>query len=134
MSKLYYVAGPFRAKTLNGVQQNIDRARNVAAALAERGLMPVCVHTMEGLAMHDIQQENNGQFWVDGTLEVLRRCDAVVVCGDHRKSAGTMGEIHEAFRRGMPVYWWNETTQCGYRVTSMTSDGEFDYSTRWERV
>lgn len=102
--KLFYVAGPFRAPTLAQIQQNIDKARNVAVELAEAGLMPVCVHTMEGLAMHDIQQADRGQFWVDGTLEVMRRCDAVVLVEGWERSQGTLGEIAEARRLGLPIY------------------------------
>lgn len=102
--KLIYVAGPFRAPTLAAIQRNIDRARDVAVALASAGLMPVCVHTMEGLAMHDIQQGDNGQFWVDGTLEIMRRCDAVVLVDGWQNSQGTLGEIEEARKLGIPVY------------------------------
>lgn len=44
------------------------------------------------------------QFWLDGTLEMLRRCDAIMLADGWRTSKGTEAEINEALRLGKPVY------------------------------
>lgn len=107
--KLVYIAGRFRGPSNATIQQNIDVASWARAPIAAEGHFPICVHVAEGLAMHDLHQENNGQWWIDATLEVLRRCDAVVVVPGWQESVGTQGEINEALRLGLPVYeaQWN---------------------------
>jgi hypothetical protein len=99
-----YVAGKFRGAKLADVDRNISFASMFVAPIAEAGAMPVTVHLCEGVRAHDIHQENNGQWWVDATLEVLRRCDALVVIPGWQTSSGTIGEIKEAFRLGLPVF------------------------------
>ena len=95
---LVYIAGRFRGAKNADVQRNIDIAAQFRAPIAEIGAMPVCVHIGEGLAMHDIQQQDNGAWWLESTLEVLRRCDAIVAVPGWRESAGSYGEVAEALR------------------------------------
>lgn len=69
--KLVYVAGPYRATTVWGVEQNILAAQAVGAqVLAIDGLHPVIPHMntrqMEGIA--------SDEQVLAGTLEMLRRC------------------------------------------------------------
>lgn len=37
-------------------------------------------------------------------MELLRRCDAVVLCPGYGRSTGTQDEIEEAKRRGLPIF------------------------------
>lgn len=55
--------------------------------------------------MHDIQQENKGAFWLEATLDELRTCDAVVVVPGYQTSSGTLAEIDEAKKLGLPVFY-----------------------------
>lgn len=103
-TKLVYVAGKFRGAENADVQRYIDVASWFRAPIAKTGCFPVCVHIGEGLAMHDLNQENNGQWWVDATLEVLRRCDALVAVPGWHTSSGTFGEMQEALRLKIPVF------------------------------
>lgn len=105
-----YIAGRFRGPKNQDVQRHIDVASWFRAPVAEEGCFPVCVHVGEGLAMHDIQQANAGQFWLDVTLDELRTCDAVVVVPGWQSSSGTYWEVQEALRLGMPVF---EATWAG---------------------
>lgn len=134
--KLVYVAGPYRAKTVWGVEQNIIAAQRVTAqVLAIDGLHPVCPHMntrqMEGIA--------SDEQVLEGTLEMLRRCDAVIIDGRWASSAGTRGEVAEALRLGLPIlYAWGDesfsadilralaATPDGYRVHPGDSDPERD--------
>lgn len=102
-----YIAGKFRGPEFNDVQRYIDVASWFRAPIAKLKCFPVCVHIGEGLAMHDLNQENNGQWWIESTLEVLRRCDAVVVVPGWQTSSGTFGEVQEALRLGKPVFQAN---------------------------
>jgi hypothetical protein len=63
---------------------------------------------MEALQLHDINQENDGEWWLEATMDELRTCDAVVCVPGSDESRGTQAEIAEARRLCMPVfdaYW-----------------------------
>lgn len=103
--KLIYVAGPYTANTVWQVKQNILNAERAGAQLiaGSQGLFPVIPHKntefMEGL--------RDGQYFIDGTKELMRRCDAVFVVpfAPHHDSVGTVGEVNEAERLGIPVFY-----------------------------
>lgn len=99
--KVVYIAGKYRGPTPWDVEQNIRAAEEVAARVAAMGLMPQVVHPMTRFIGGSNSDE---QFWVDGTLEIMRRCDAVVLVPGWDKSTGTRGEIAEARALGIPVF------------------------------
>lgn len=98
--KLVYIAGPYRAGTPWLVEQNIRRAEELGLRVAMLGAMPVIPHSM----CRFFDGERTGQFWVDGTLELMRRCDAVMLVSGWTESVGTRGEVEEAKRIGIPVF------------------------------
>lgn len=97
-----YVAGPYRARTRAGVELNIQTARRVGALAATKGWSPLIPHANTGHL--DEVCEHHDEFWLDATLELMRRCDAVVLCPGWMDSSGTIAEIAEAKRIGIPVY------------------------------
>jgi nucleoside 2-deoxyribosyltransferase len=98
--KVIYIAGKYRGPTPWAVEQNIRAAEEVAARVIQAGMMPLCPHKntahMEGLA--------DDQFFLAGTLELMRRCDAVLLVPNWRDSAGARAEAAEAERMGLPVF------------------------------
>lgn len=100
MMRLIYVVGPYRAATTWQRDVNIHAARVLGAAVAELGAMPVIPHSntahMDGL--------RDDAFWLEGTLELMRRCDAVITVPYWGMSAGSRGEVAEATARSMPVF------------------------------
>lgn len=107
---MIYIAGSFRAPTLAQVKRNIDVASWFMAAIAELGAYPRCVHAEENLQLHDLQQENNGEFWLRATMQALEVCDAVVVVPGWHTSGGTYHEVQRALELGLPVFeaCWTE--------------------------
>ena len=100
--KLIYIAGPFRAENAWEVERNIRRAEEMAFRVAsETGAAFVCPHTNSRFFDGTI----HGRYWLDATLEIMRRCDAVMVLPGHESSEGTLGEIAEATRLGIPVFY-----------------------------
>ena len=95
-----YIIGPFRASTNWGVIQNIRRAEELALRVAEMGAMPLCPHlntaNFNGLLDDD--------FWLAGTAELLRRCDAGITVSGWTESAGSRAEVELADAEGLPIF------------------------------
>lgn len=96
---IVYVAGPFRGPTPWDVAQNVMRAKALGLEVARAGFMPLIPHANTDL----FDGQLTDQFWIDGTLALMRRCDAVVLVEGWERSNGTLGEIAEAKRLGIPV-------------------------------
>lgn len=102
--KLIYVAGPYRGSTRDEVELNIASARQIGKLCADKGWYPVIPHTNTGNFEH-LAPDLTERFWLEGTLELMRRCDAVVLCPGWEFSSGTRGELEMANRLGIPVYY-----------------------------
>ncbi len=99
--KVIYVAGPFRGSNAWVVEQNIRRAEELSYAVdLLGGCIALCPHTNTRFFNGTLTDE----FWLDGTLELLRRCDAVITTDDWQRSSGARNEVAEAYRLGIPVY------------------------------
>lgn len=98
--KVIYVAGRFRGETAWDVAQNIRTAEVRGFEVAKLGAMPLIPHA--NTAQFD--RTLTAEFWLDGTLELLRRCDAVLTVDNWQRSAGAVNEVKEAEARGMPVF------------------------------
>lgn len=98
--KVAFVAGPYRGKTPWDVEQNVRRAECVAFEVARAGWMPLCPHTNTRFFDGTLDDD----FWLLGTQELLRRCDAVVLVEGYEFSSGTLAEIKLAEFLGIPVY------------------------------
>lgn len=105
--KCIYVAARYRAPTVNGIHDHIEQARRCAVDLWKAGACALTPHLnsayMDGVADDTV--------FLEGGLELLRRCDALVVVMDDKEySSGVCGEMALAEREGMPVFYWAE---CG---------------------
>ncbi len=105
MIPVIYIAGKYRADDPYDTYQlyeNIEKARRLGVEVIKLNAMPLIPHCntsfMEGL--------NTADFFIDGTKELMRRCDAVLIQTENwETSTGTKGEIEEANRLGIPVFW-----------------------------
>lgn len=101
--KLAYIAGPYRAPTQEGIELNIASAKKIASLVAQMGYAPLCPHMALG-GMDKILPALGDDFWLAASMEMMRRCDLVVLCHGASGSAGTQAEIDEAKRLGIAVY------------------------------
>jgi nucleoside 2-deoxyribosyltransferase len=101
---LVYVAGPYIAPTHDGISKNIKNAREVAIVLWECGFTAITPHL--NTAHFEVDAELKNEQYVQGDLEIVARCDAVVVLPNYEKSVGTGIEIAFANEHGIPVYYW----------------------------
>ncbi len=99
---LVYVAGPFSAPNRVGVEVNIGRATQAGLDLARLGVYPVIPHA--NTAHPEFETVQAYRFWILGTLEQMRRCDAVFLLSAWNESRGARAEREEAERVGLPVF------------------------------
>lgn len=116
--KVVYIAGKYRGPNAWAVEQNIRAAEEVAARVWAMGLVALCPHAnsrhMEGVA--------SDEHFLAGTLELMRRCDAVVLVPGWGSSAGTRAEIEEAKRLGIPVFGIDSQLGDYKRVTHVDAN------------
>jgi hypothetical protein len=94
--KLVYIAGPFTAPD---PAENIRAAQLFALPLVGY-CMPVVPHSMTiGLP------GGTPQLWYDGTLELMRRCDAVLAMPNWQQSKGALSEVRVADREEIAVFY-----------------------------
>jgi nucleoside 2-deoxyribosyltransferase len=99
--KVIYVAGPFRGKDSWEMENNIRRAEALALDVWRTGYFAaLCPHTNTRF----FQGAAPDKVWLEGDLELLRRCDAVVLTADWKRSSGARNEVREALFRGIPVF------------------------------
>jgi hypothetical protein len=99
--KVIYIAGPFRAPTAWRIAENIRSAEQVGYQVAECGCMPLIPHANTA----HFHGEFDDQFWLDGTLELMRRCDAVMLIPRWDESSGACKEKAVAEDLGLPVFY-----------------------------
>lgn len=97
---LIYIAGPFRGATPLDVRRNVEHARDLGLGVAQAGGYPVIPHTMTA----EFDKQLTDAFWLDGTMELLRRCDGIFLSHRWERSTGARAERDEAVRLGLAVF------------------------------
>lgn len=103
---LVYIAGPFGADTPDAHQANVRRAALYRAPIARLGCYPVCPHTNTselGGPTGKSSDPKEQKFWYDASMELLRRCDAIVMIPGWQTSTGAKMEKDFAQANGIPV-------------------------------
>lgn len=99
--KVVYVAGRFSAPDQWQRARNVRAAENLAFAVAEAGAMPLNPLANTCNFYGTLSEDN---LWYPGTLELLRRCDAIILVPGWEGSKGVTAEIAEAKRLDIPVF------------------------------
>ena len=99
--KVVYIAGPYRADGAWEIEQNIRRAEEAGLHIAHLGVTPLIPHTMTRF----MQGTLTDKYWLEATLELMRRADALYLLNGWEASSGSRGEKAEAERLGLPVFY-----------------------------
>lgn len=108
---LTYIAGSYTSNTIFGVKQNILKAEYTAMEVCklEMNIFPLTPHLNTPFGFERLR---NGQYFIDGTMELMLGCKAVLLVQkpeggpvDYENSVGTMGEITAAKKAGIPVFY-----------------------------
>ena len=135
--KLAYVAGPI---SKGDIVANLMKAHDAGMALLKGGLAVIVPHgncfwgnlTKGGYHLPSafVPEACPGGTthadWMGCDLEIVRRCDAVLVIEGWKNSEGARGEVDEAVRLGLPVlYEWGDKSYLAdiLRRLAATPDG-----------
>lgn len=97
---LVYIAGPFSGPNSWEVEQNIRKAEEFILPIAELGASPVCPHSMTRFFNGTLTYD----FWIQSTLALLARCDAIFLRPDWIRSKGAQGEFVFAVKHKIPDF------------------------------
>lgn len=103
--KLIYVAGKYRAKSEWELVNNIRHAEEVSLDLWRSGWVVITPHKNT----QNFQGALPDSVWLNGCLEILKRCDAIFMMKGFRQSLGAMEEYKLAEEMGIPIYYEDET-------------------------
>ena len=95
-----YIAGPFRGATAWEVEQHIRHAEALAFAVAQLGAMPLCPHTNTRFFHGSLTD----QFFLEGAVELMSRCDGVILTDDWHRSEGARADVARAHQLNLPVF------------------------------
>lgn len=98
--KVVYVAGPFGGPSAWDIECNIRRAETLALEVWRLGAAALCPHTNTRF----FQNAAPDAVWLEGGLELLRRCDALIVTPDWERSSSARAEVVFAAKHDIPVF------------------------------
>jgi len=119
--KLVYLAGPYRAASEWELVQNIRNAEALALQVWQSGAACICPHKNTAL----FGGAADDSVWLEGDLEMMRRCDAVLCTDDWRRSQGAREEVRIATELNIPVFFkieemrlWLKSVQQGAQLVA----------------
>ena len=87
--RLIYIAGPFRGKNPWDVHCNVHEAEMLGLEVAKLGAYPVIPHAMT----RHFDKLLTDEFWLQGTLEMMKRCDGLITTSRWKDSNGAFEEV-----------------------------------------
>jgi nucleoside 2-deoxyribosyltransferase len=99
--RVIYIAGPYRGPDSWTIEQNIRRAETLALEVWKLGCVAICPHANTRFYHKALPDK----VWLEGDLEILSRCDAVLVIADWQHSIGTRAELEFATLQNIPVFY-----------------------------
>lgn len=100
--KVAYIAGKYTDNSSYAIRNNIRRAEKVNEWAWKYGYVAICPHTntqfLDGLCDYEV--------WATGYLNILERCDFVILVPGWEDSKGTKEEIKFAQMCNIPIYIW----------------------------
>jgi len=90
--KLCYIAGKFRGENHWEIHQNVIKAEMAIPKLLEMGYAPICPHKLT----ENLQGLFPDQTYLEICLEILKRCDSILMLSNWKDSVGSCEELRKA--------------------------------------
>ncbi len=86
------------------------KAEQTAARLMEAGYHVLVPHSLDYRLDRYLSEPKPDQYWLDFTMELMRRCDGVIYMDGY--SVGTGAELLEAKELGLPIMHIDKALAC----------------------
>ena len=103
---IIYLATPIRPKNGKTLEENLRYAKSLALELWKKGHTVICPAANSDLPISLADKEVEADRWLKGDIEILLRCDALVVSPGWESSDGMKGEIAYAEMFGVPTFYY----------------------------
>lgn len=106
-----YVAGAYSDSDVISVLRNIGRGEHYAVELFMKGFAPFTPWHDKDFVLRNWDKEQNVEMFYKYSMEWLRASDCVFIIPniegmrDYQESKGTLKEIEEAEKLGIPVFY-----------------------------
>ena len=101
--RLIFISGPYKAKTEKEKNSNIWHAMQAAIRLWQKDWFVICPHL--NTAHFENLTKLDESIWLEGDLEILRRCDCVFMLKGYETSTGSLMELELAERLQKAIYY-----------------------------
>ena len=109
--RVAYIAGPYRAKNGRTVLENVRAAEKVAIKYWRLGYAVICPHKntefFDGLCPDSV--------WLEGDLEIVKRCDVIVMMVGYEESSGAKVELELAASCGIEIIFERGSETVSHR-------------------
>lgn len=102
--KVIYISGPYRGATPFDVHRNILKAAEISIKVWEIGAVALCPHLNTYLFEFYAKHIDNNT-WINGDIELVKRCNAVLAIDGWEYSEGSQQEIDVAFEHRIPIFY-----------------------------
>lgn len=99
--KVIYISGKFRGPNSWAIEQNIRKAEELSLEVWRIGAVAMCPH----LNTRFYQGALPDQVWLDGDLELVKRCDAMLMVDNWQDSEGAKLEHQFAQALKQPIFY-----------------------------
>ena len=96
--KVVYISGKYSGD----IDTNIQKAREIAIKLWESGYAVICPHLNS--SHMELDCKASYEQFLAGDVEILRRCDAIIMLPEWEQSKGAWIEWKDARARKIPIY------------------------------
>ena len=101
---IYYVCSPYRGKTPEQVQVHFNYTVDLTREMLLYGHCPITPHLYITASLNDNDPEER-KIGLEAALELLKKCDAVIVGQRYGISEGMAAEIETAKQLNIPVFY-----------------------------
>jgi hypothetical protein len=126
--KKAYVIGPYRAKTVEGIENNIRAAAEVAKELWKMGYAVFCPH-LNSAHFDGVAPDES---FINGDLEFLSCCDVMVILPGWRSSRGSLGEIEKGRELKLFETYWGNAEDMEWLKQFALKDIDREYFEKWQ--
>jgi hypothetical protein len=99
--KIVFISGKYRGKDYQEIEANIQLAKQAAIELWKQGYAVICPHLntahFDGFCPDEV--------WLEGDIEIMKRCDAVYFLNNWGQSQGSIKEHKIATDMGLELIY-----------------------------